>query len=56
MPDVATLTGLVEHFSPSGSERRAADWLVGRMQALRYSEAFVDEAGNAIGVMGAGPK
>jgi len=56
MPDVATLTGLVEHFSPSGSERPAADWLVGRMQALHYSEAFVDEAGNAVGVMGAGPK
>ena len=56
MSEFATLTGLVERFSPSGSERGAADWLVGRMQALGYSEAFVDEAGNAVGLMGTGPK
>jgi [amino group carrier protein]-lysine/ornithine hydrolase len=56
MSEFATLTGLVERFSPSGSERAAADWLVGRMQALGYTEAFVDEAGNAVGLMGMGPK
>jgi LysW-gamma-L-lysine carboxypeptidase len=56
MSEAATLTGLVEHYSPSGGERGAVDWLVERMKALHYSEAFADEAGNAIGVMGAGPK
>jgi LysW-gamma-L-lysine carboxypeptidase len=56
MSDVSTLTGLVNHYSPSGSERGAADWLTGRMKALHYSEAFVDEAGNVVGVMGKGPK
>src|SRR6202142_2085311 len=56
MIDVVTLTGLVNHHSPSGSERGAVDWLAGRMKALDYTEAFVDEAGNAIGVMGKGTK
>jgi LysW-gamma-L-lysine carboxypeptidase len=56
MSESATLTGLVERFSPSGGERPAVDWLVERMKTLNYSEAFVDEAGNAVGVMGTGPK
>ena len=32
------------------------EWLVGRMKSLGYDEAFIDEAGNAVGVMGKGPK
>jgi [amino group carrier protein]-lysine/ornithine hydrolase len=56
MIDVATLTGLVNHYSPSGSEHGAVNWLAGRMKTLGYTEAFVDEAGNAIGVMGKGGK
>ena len=56
MSEAATLTGLVERYSPSGSERGAAEWLVECMKALHFSEAFVDEAGNAVGVIGAGPK
>ena len=56
MSNAATLTGLVNHYSPSGNEQGAADWLAGHMKALHYTEAFVDEAGNAVGVMGKGPK
>lgn len=51
-----TLIGLVSQYSPSGSERRAVEWLVQRMKALGYDESFVDEAGNAVGVMGKGEK
>lgn len=51
-----TLIGLVSHFSPSGAERGAVDWLVARMQSLGAGKAFRDEAGNAVGVWGSGPK
>ena len=56
MSDVETLVGLVSQYSPSGQERGAVDWLVARMKALGYDNAFVDEAGNAVGVLGGGPK
>lgn len=52
----ATLTGLVGHYSPSGQETQAVNWLVSRMQSLGYQEAYVDKAGNAVGVMGDGPR
>ena len=32
------------------------EWLVTWMKSLHYSEAFIDEAGNAVGVMGKGPR
>jgi hypothetical protein len=32
------------------------EWLVARMKSLGYDDAFVDEAGNAVGVMGKGTK
>jgi [amino group carrier protein]-lysine/ornithine hydrolase len=51
-----TLHGLVSHFSPSGQERTAVDWLVARMQSLGADQSFRDEAGNAVGVWGVGPK
>ena len=51
-----TLLNLVKIYSPSGSEHAAVDYLVGRMQALHFTETFADEAGNAVGVMGAGPR
>jgi len=54
--DFSTLIGLVEHYSPSGQEHGAVEWLVKRMESLGFGEAFVDEAGNAVGVMGNGPK
>jgi LysW-gamma-L-lysine carboxypeptidase len=56
MNDAITLTGLVERYSPSGSEGDATAWLVERMKTLNYTDAFVDGAGNAVGVMGTGPK
>ena len=56
MSEFDTLIGLVSQFSPSGQERGAVEWLVMRMKSLCYDEAFIDEAGNAVGVMGFGPK
>lgn len=51
-----TLTGLVSHYSPSGQERGAVEWLVEQMKSLGYDEACIDEAGNAVGLLGQGPK
>ncbi len=56
MSDFETLIGLVSQYSPSGQEHGAVEWLVGRMKSLGYREAFVDEAGNAVGMMGNGPR
>jgi len=56
MNDFETLIGLVSQYSPSGQERGAVEWLVTRMKSLGYEDAFVDEAGNAVGVMGQGSK
>jgi LysW-gamma-L-lysine carboxypeptidase len=56
MDDLETLIGLVSQYSPSGEERDAVEWLVGRMKSLGYEDAFVDDVGNAVGVMGQGPK
>jgi len=51
-----TLAGLVAHYSPSGQECGAVEWLVARMQALGYTNSYMDGAGNAVGVMGSGPR
>jgi LysW-gamma-L-lysine carboxypeptidase len=51
-----TLIGLVSQYSPSGQERGAVEWLVARMKLLGYDDAFIDEAGNAVGVMGKGAR
>lgn len=56
MPDFDTLFGLVEQYSPSGDERGAVEWLVERMRVLGFQKTFVDEAGNAVGIMGTGPR
>src|SRR3972149_1820484 len=56
MSDFETLIGLVSQCSPSGQERGAVEWLVARMKSLGYDNAFIDDAGNAVGVMGTGPK
>lgn len=56
MNDFDTLIGLVSRYSPSGRERGAVEWLVARMKSLGYDNAFIDDAGNAVGVMGRGPK
>ena len=49
-----TLIELVAHYSPSGQESDAAQWLIGRMHGLGYEQAFIDEAGNAVGIRGNG--
>ncbi|MDP3450759.1 MAG: M20/M25/M40 family metallo-hydrolase, partial [Anaerolineaceae bacterium] len=51
-----TLIGLVGEYSPSGNEGGAVHFLVERMQTLGYDRAFRDEAGNAVGVIGNGPR
>jgi len=56
MDEFDTLIGLVSQYSPSGSERCAVEWLVERMKSLGHDKAFVDPAGNAVGVMGEGAK
>ena len=56
MSEFDTLVGLVSQYSPSGQERGAVEWLVARMKALGFDNAFIDEAGNAVGVMGKGAK
>ena len=53
---VDTLVGLVSHYSPSGQERDAVEWLVAHMKSLGFSESFVDGAGNAVGFMGNGAR
>src|SRR5215203_2475310 len=56
MDEFDTLVGLVSQYSPSGRERGAVEWLLERMKSLGYDDAFIDDAGNAVGVMGRGPK
>ena len=50
------LRDLVSVPSPSHDERAAVEYLVEWMAQHGYDEAYVDEAGNAVGVMGAGPR
>ena len=56
MSEFETLVGLVSQYSPSGQERGAVEWLIARMKLLGYDNVFIDVAGNAVGVMGQGPK
>lgn len=56
MSDFDTLVGLVSHYSPSGEEDGAVTWLVKRMKSLGFDDAFIDDAGDAVGVMGTGPR
>lgn len=51
-----TLLGLVAQYSPSGQERGAVAWLIERMKTIGFAEAFSDGAGNAVGVLGNGPR
>jgi LysW-gamma-L-lysine carboxypeptidase len=50
---VGLVHGLVAIPSLSKQESQAVTWLVDRMQELGYDRAFVDEAGNAVGELGA---
>ncbi len=50
------LQGLLEQYSPSHNERPASEYLAGQMELLGYEHAFVDEANNAVGIIGNGPR
>jgi [amino group carrier protein]-lysine/ornithine hydrolase len=54
--DERLLFDLVSIASPSQQESAAVDYLVGWMQNCGYDEAFVDEAGNAVGIRGTGSR
>ncbi len=54
--DIALLRELVSIASPSTEEQEASTYLAAAMQARGYDEAFVDAAGNAVGVWGSGPR
>ncbi len=56
MNNPETLIGLVSQYSPSGQERGAVAWLLKRMKAIGFTDSFIDSAGNAVGVLGVGPK
>jgi LysW-gamma-L-lysine carboxypeptidase len=59
MPDGSlppTLAGLLERYSPTGEESLAVSWLVTHMHSLGYTRAEIDPAGNAVGMMGEGPR
>lgn len=51
-----TLLNLVSLYSPSGEEKQAVEYLVERMQFLKFDTAFQDPAGNAVGIMGQGSR
>ena len=49
------LHGLVKIYSPSTQERAASEYLVAQMNALGF-RAFIDAAGNAVGILGEGAR
>ena len=49
------LHGLVKIYSPSTQERAASEYLVAQMNALCF-RAFIDAAGNAVGILGEGAR
>ena len=53
--EVELLRGLLERYSPSEQERPAVEYLVAEM-ARRGFQAHIDEAGNAVGVIGSGDR
>lgn len=51
--NVEFFKSILEVYSPSEQERAVAELIVARMKELGYREAYVDEAGNAVGEIGA---
>ncbi len=51
-----TLLGLVSCYSPSGEEESAVRFLLMRMATLGFDQTFQDAAGNAVGIIGEGPR
>lgn len=52
---VALLEGLLRHYSPTGEEAGAVQYLVEQMARLGF-DARIDEIGNATGSLGSGPR
>ena len=57
MSEAGLAESLIRTFSPSGRESGATAVLVSAFESLGYDEAYLDEAGNAVGILreGAGP-
>lgn len=55
MDDLAILIGLLKHYSPTGSESPAVNYLVELMNQLGF-QAQIDRTGNAVGILGEGPR
>ncbi|GAP06938.1 MAG TPA: acetyl-lysine deacetylase [Anaerolinea thermolimosa] len=55
MDDLSILIGLLNHYSPTGSESSAVNYLVDLMNQLGF-QAHVDRTGNAVGILGEGPR
>jgi LysW-gamma-L-lysine carboxypeptidase len=55
MDPVKLLKGLLEVYSPSAQEAEAVEYLMGAMRRLGFT-AWRDAAGNAVGVLGDGPR
>ena len=55
MNSIDLLAGLVKIYSPSTQEREVANYFVAQMDAMGFN-AFVDDAGNAVGTLGAGAR
>ncbi len=49
------LHGLVKIYSPSTQEHTASEYFVAQMNSLGF-RAFVDDAGNAVGILGEGKR
>jgi LysW-gamma-L-lysine carboxypeptidase len=54
--ELSTLVGLLNIYSPTGQEEEAVNYLVKRMRNLGFTRAFKDAVGNAVGIIGKGPK
>ena len=55
MDEIELLEGLLQRYSPTFQEAEAVNYLVAQMSAAGFA-ARVDEVGNAVGVLGDGPR
>ncbi len=55
MNEIELLEGLLQRYSPTLQENEAVNYLVAQMKAAGF-DACMDEAGNAVGVIGSGPR
>lgn len=53
-PEVRLSKALIHAYTPSGRESAAAQCLLDAFHALHYDEAYIDHAGNAVGILRCG--